>query len=167
MPLCASPVALDLDGKRKNPLETTNQTVVLIFLAVECPIANSYAPTYKRLAEEFKEARFIAIYPNPDESPEAIRKHLKDYSLPFEALRDTQHELVNATGAKVTPEAAVYASGKLVYMGRIDDRHVAFGKKRPAATQHDLRDALAALRDGKPLKRPAVGGIGCSIPPLP
>lgn len=164
----AGPSALNLKGEKVAPLEEAKaKAVVLFFLGVDCPISNSYAPTYKKLAEQFKEVRFFAVYPNADETAPIIEKHLKEYKLPLAALRDVRHELVKSAGAKTTPEAAVFlADGKLVYRGRIDNRHVSFGKKRPAATEHDLRDLLAAIVAGKAVEFRALPGVGCSIPPL-
>jgi hypothetical protein len=107
---------------------------------------------------------FYLVYPDADESSQMIEKHLKEYSYPFPGLRDPKHELVKLAGAKITPEAAVFdAKGKLLYLGRIDDRYVDFGKMRAAATQKDLERALEAILAGKPV--PSAGGpaIGCFI----
>lgn len=53
--------------------------------------------------------------------------------------------------------------GKVLYLGRIDDWFGDLGKKRPAPTTHDLRDALHALLAGG---EPAVArtvAVGCDI----
>jgi hypothetical protein len=63
----------------------------------------------------------------------------------------------------VTPEAAVYASGRIVYHGRIDDRYVDLGLERPSPTVHDLGDALAAVLAGRPVKHPVTQPVGCFI----
>src|SRR4029077_9945651 len=85
------------------------------------------------------------------------------YAGAAQALRDPEHALVKFVGATVTPEAAVYAGGRVVYRGRIDDRYVDLGVERPAATQHDLADALAASLDGKPAPHPPPQAVGCFI----
>ena len=70
----------------------------------------------------------------------------------------------------VTPEAAVFAvdGGALreVYYGRIDDRYEAFGKERPQAARHELKAAIDAVLEGKPVAAPQGGPVGCSIVPL-
>jgi hypothetical protein len=72
--------------------------------------------------------------------------------------------LADRARATVTPEAAVFdRSGRLVYHGRIDDRHVDFGVDRPAPTTRDLDDALGALLDGRPVPRASAPAIGCAI----
>ena len=70
----------------------------------------------------------------------------------------------------VTPEAAVFAveSGQLreTYHGRVDDLYFAFGQERPAATHHDLEDAISASLAGRPVAVAAHAPVGCSIIPL-
>ena len=140
--------------------------LVCLFTRTDCPVSNSYAPEVRRIYEKFspRGVSFYLVYPDPDESAAVITEHLKEYSYPFGALRDPKHELVKLSGAKITPEAAVFdASGKLLYRGRIDDRYVDFGKLRAAPTVKDLENALEAIIDGKPA--PAAGGpaVGCFI----
>jgi len=145
------------------------KTIVCLFSRTDCPISNSYAPEVRRLHEKYAPAgvAFYLVYPDPDESPQMIEKHLKEYSYPFAGLRDPRHELVKLAGAKITPEAAVFdGRGKLLYHGRIDDRYVDFGKARLTATVHDLERALEAIAGGNPA--PAAGGpaVGCFIADL-
>lgn len=162
---------LDLEGRSTDPFaKTESKATVFVFVSVECPVCNSYAPEIRRLAEEFapKGVNFRLIYPNADESAEAVRKHLKDYAYKLEALRDPQHELVKAAQVQTTPEAAVFVPGKgRVYRGRIDDRYVELGKTRRRATEQDLREAVLAVLRGKPIARPVTRAIGCYIQDLP
>ena len=68
-------------------------------------------------------------------------------------MLDPQHRLVKLAKATVTPEAVVFGkNGEVLYRGRIDDQYAALGKKRAAATRHDLFDALDAITAGKPVK---------------
>jgi hypothetical protein len=105
------------------------------------------------------------VYPNPAESASAIRQHMTAfaYAGAAQAFRDPEHALVKAAGATVTPEAAVFAGGRFVYRGRIDDRYVDLGLERPAATKRDLADALAAVIAGKPVTPPTTQAVGCFI----
>ena len=49
------------------------------------------------------------------------------------------------------------------YRGRIDDTYFGYGKRRFAATHHDLRDALEAVLSGKPVHERTTEAIGCFI----
>jgi hypothetical protein len=98
---------------------------------------------------------------------EAARRHAHEFGLHCPVLLDPGQELVRLTGATVTPEAAVLdRGGKVVYLGRIDDRFYGFGKQRKSATTHELRDALDAVLASRPVANAAEPAIGCEIPPL-
>jgi hypothetical protein len=168
-PAAAPELLGQLEIVNSNPVGDQYKLTVCLFARTDCPISNSYAPEVRRIHEKFapRSVGFFLVYADPDENRETILKHLKEYSYPFPALRDPKHELVKLTGAKVTPEAAVFdKDGKLLYRGRIDDRYVDFGKARAAPTQKDLEIALEAILAGKPAPPPGGTAIGCMIPNL-
>ncbi|MFL6215448.1 MAG: redoxin domain-containing protein [Blastocatellia bacterium] len=159
----------DLNDRQVEPLRAGSaKAVVFIFTRTDCPISNRYAPEVKRLHEKFAASgvAFWLVYADAGESVAAIRRHLKAYGFDFAVLRDLHHELVKLTGVRVTPEAAVFVSGRMVYRGRIDDRYVTFGRARPKPTTHDLEDALAAILAGKAVAQATTTAIGCFIPEL-
>ncbi len=142
------------------------KAVVLLFIARDCPVSNSYAPEIKRIIARYmtQKVAFTLVYPDPDTSLAAARRHAKDYGYICPLLLDPAHRLVRRAGATVTPEAAVFApSGKLLYRGRIDDLYLGFGQRRFAATRHDLRDALDAVLAGRPVPVPRTQAIGCFL----
>ena len=160
---------LDLQGRAVKSLSPTDnrKSIVLVFLSVDCPISNRYAPALRKLKTDFQDARFILVYPNRDETAEDIQKALHEYDLPFEAWRDTKHELVKAAQVNVTPEAAVYLESKgWVYRGRIDDRYVDWGKHRAEPKVQDLREVLAATSKGEIPAARRTKAVGCSISKL-
>ena len=162
---------MNLDGQRINPFGSDlGKRVVFIFLSVECPISNSYLPECSRLADEFtpKGVVFRLVFPNQDESAEQIRKHLRAYHCSIPALRDPDHDLVKVSKARYTPEVAIFAAGLgLVYHGRIDDRYVELGRTRPAASRHDLREAIEAVLHGKLPDVRSTQAVGCYIAGVP
>jgi len=143
------------------------KAIVFLFTSTDCPISNRYAPEIKRVATEFagKGIVFRLVYPNPADEAAAIHAHMTAFSYAgaVEALRDPAHALVKFTKATVTPEAAVVAGGRVVYRGRIDDRHVDLGLERPAPTQHDLADALSAVIAGQRVPHATTRAVGCFI----
>jgi hypothetical protein len=52
----------------------------------------------------------------------------------------------------------------LVYRGRIDDQWSALGARAPAASRHDLRDAVAARLAGRPVAVARTESVGCLLP---
>lgn len=152
-------------GKTAKPFQMTNvAAAAFIFVSTECPISNRYAPEVQRLQKKFDRIVFWLVYPNASDSDEEIRKHVKEFRHTAPALRDPRRKLVRLAQARVTPEAAVFSPrGELLYHGRIDDRHVAFGKERPEPTTRDLEDALTAALNGKRAPRGAGPTVGCPI----
>lgn len=164
---------LDLANRPVEPLRAVDaRAVVFFFISADCPISNRYAPELRRLYEKYARSgvAFWLVYPDPDTSVETIRQHLKDYEYRIGALRDPRHELVRMAGVRVTPEAAVFVpegSGRrVVYRGRIDNRHVAFGKTRPTPTTRDVEQVLEMVIAGKPVASTTTRAIGCFIPDL-
>jgi len=161
--------AFDLDGKTVNPLAAApGKIVVLVFLRRDCPVSSRYAPVIQSVAAEHaRDANFWLVYPDKDDSPQAIRDYLHVYGYQLPALRDPGHVLVKQAHAEITPEVAVFdADRQLVYHGRIDDWYVDFGRSRPHPTTHELRDAIEAALRGKQPAHTAVKGIGCYISDL-
>ena len=160
---------LDLDGAEVDPFDTDAAASVFLFVRSDCPISNRYAPELQRIHESFRDrdVDFWLVYPDPDEAPETIRRHLEEYGHPGRAARDPEHALVRRTEATITPEVAVFSpAGELVYRGRIDDRFVDFGKARATATRHDLVDAIKATLEERPVETPRTRAVGCFIPAL-
>lgn len=158
--------AVDLAGHPMDPFESPAAARVLVFVRTDCPVTNRYAPELQRIAAEFgsRGVRFWLIYPDASEQPDAIQRHIADYHFPGTPLRDPHHVLVDRAQATVAPEAAVFDSGgRLMYLGRIDDRYVELGKSRPAPTTHDLESAISAVLHGTPVSPAKTRAVGCSL----
>ena len=158
----------DLAGHTLDPFAAADfKAIVFVFISTDCPISNRYAPEIRRVEEEFARSgvRFWLVYADADTSSETIRKHIKEYRLPQQVLRDPRHTLVRLAEARVTPEGAVFLPGRrLVYHGRIDNRYADLGKERPEATEHDLEEVLKAIVQGKPVPYSTAKAVGCYIP---
>lgn len=140
--------------------------VVLYFLTTDCPISNGYVPEMNRIAQDYEArgVRFYGVIADTDTALEDVRKHVREFSYAFPILIDPGQVLVKFTDAATTPEAALIApEGNLKYLGRIDNQYESFGKRRPQATQHDLRDALDAVLAGKTVAKASAPALGCSI----
>jgi hypothetical protein len=164
----APPLALrDADGEEFDPVRSSAAVAtVFVFVRSDCPISNRYAPTVRRLAEEFgpRGVAFWLVYADPDETEESIEAHREAYDFGAPSASDVHHDLVRWTGASVTPEAVVFVPGHgVVYRGRIDDRYVAFGQARQSPTRSDLLEVLERTLDGDPPAFHTAVAIGCAI----
>jgi hypothetical protein len=159
-----------LDGHSVHPFaDAGTKGTVFVFVCTDCPVANRYAPDVERLYETYHTKRlgFWLVYADPREGPDKIRQHLKEFGYKIPALRDPEHRLVKLCGVAKTPEAALFApDGTEVYRGRIDDRFTDYGKARAAPSREDLREAIEAVLNGKPVSVATTQVVGCRIPEL-
>lgn len=157
----------DTGGVIHTPAEWRAQKAILLFfVTTDCPVGNSYVPELNRIRETYA-GRGVLIYAVQADTTVAeseVARYAKDYRYSFPLLLDPHQVLVQLTGATVTPQAAVLSpEGKVLYLGRIDNRVADFGKARPEATERDVRDALDAVLAGKPVAHPLTKSIGCAI----
>jgi thiol-disulfide isomerase/thioredoxin len=163
----ASAVAT-LDGRSIDPFAGDARATVLIFIHPDCPVSNRYAPELNRLHEDYaaRDVRLFAVYPGRDDDESTIRAHYAEYGLTMTALRDPDFRLADMAGATMTPEAAVFVAGALVYRGRIDDRAPRIGVWRPLPRVRDLANVLERIEGGEAVKFLTTQAVGCYIKPL-
>jgi hypothetical protein len=152
-------------GEAVAPLAARGQkATVLFFLTTECSIGNGYAPEIARIVQEYQKAGVVCYAIYAHETAEEVIRHAREFKLPLTGLLDSGLILARRTGATVTPEVCVLSpSGEVLYRGRIDDRAVRIGKVRPEPRVRDLRLALDAVLQGKPVPVKYTKAIGCYI----
>lgn len=166
-----APTLESVDGVGHGSLDDGKQAArVLFFITTDCPISNQFAPEMNRICGEYK-GRGVGcylVYVDPHLTVADVTKHGKEFSHTCcPAIFDAKHDLVDAAGAAVTPEAAVFSrQGELAYLGRINNWYEGFGKRRRVITKHDLRDALDRVLAGKPVEPARTKAVGCFISKL-
>ena len=135
--------------------------VVLIFIAVQCPVSNGYNERMEKLAQDYqaKGINVVGINANATESAADIKAHAAEKHLTFTILKDNGSKIADMLGATRTPEAYFLdASSKLLYHGRIDN-----SRDITQVNSSELRDALEATLAGKPVPKTTASAFGCSI----
>lgn len=157
----------DVSGKEFSIPDSKAKATVLLFIAVDCPISNRYAPEMGRIYRDFSEkgVGFVRVYVDSSVPNADIVQHGVEFKMPSYAVLDSKHDLVKALGMTVTPEVAVVSpSGTLVYRGRINDLYMEHGRLRDGEFRQDLRESLTEFLAGKPVTKPRTTAIGCGIP---
>jgi len=147
------------------PARAAKETV-LLFVGVDCPIANRMAPEISRIVKDYtpRSVEILLVYPERTLKPKDVKAHLKSYGIQSSAVIDRQHVLVKTYKAVVTPQAIIIdPSGKVRYTGRINDLYEEHGKIKPKPTRNDLRVALDELLAGKAVSNPTTQTVGCFI----
>lgn len=138
---------------------------VLFFFSNTCPVARRYMPRIAQLENEYgaRGVRFIGINASPADTPQDIAEFAQEFSVSYPVLKDYSFSTVKTLGITRTPEVAVLDKDLVaIYHGRIDDQY-RLGGIRPAATRHDLKEALDAVLAGLAVPASHVPAEGCAI----
>jgi thiol-disulfide isomerase/thioredoxin len=149
--------------------------LVIIFTCNHCPTAQAYEDRIKAVVNDYKgkSVKLIAISPNSpmgllyeelgytdlndDYTAMQLRADYMDYNFPYLYDGDTEEASLQY-GPVATPHAFVFDSNRvLTYNGRLDK------VEKPGTTNsEDLRAAIDATLDGKPIAEPVTKVFGCS-----
>ena len=158
---------MDLDGVVHRPGADEDRVLVIyLFVSIDCPIANFYQPTLRKLEQKFsaKGVHFFQVHCDPDLALGDAKKHAADFDVTAPVILDPRQQLARHYKATTTPEAiAVDRAGKVVYRGRIDDTYSTYGKRRPEPTSRDLQDAIEATLAGRKIEIAVTKPVGCKI----
>jgi len=142
------------------------RAVVLFFITTDCPISNSFAPEINRIVADYSPRKvvFEMVYTDLRQPPEVARRHSSEYGFECSVQVDTGRVLSRQYGVTVTPEVVVInADEERVYRGRIDDRYLAPGQYRLKPTTRELRDAIEAVLEGRPVPVAETKAAGCPL----
>jgi peroxiredoxin len=142
--------------------------LLVVFLCNHCPFVKHILPHFVELAREYRRrgVGIIGISSNdvsnyPDDAPEKMAELSKAMDFSFPYLYDESQQVAKAYGAACTPDFYLFdGEGRLVYRGQMDDSRPSNG--RPV-TGADLRAALDAVLDGRPVSDDQKPSIGCNI----
>lgn len=135
---------------------------VVFFLSKDCPMCNNYKPLLDSLRAEYaKDSRFLFVGFRTDADTATDSSYF--FPLEYSAGKDVRY-IAEMYGATVTPEVFIVDSSNHVwYSGAIDNWSFDTGKKRQFATEHYLKDALKALRNGQKPTVAETKAVGCFI----
>jgi hypothetical protein len=158
----------DVEGRLQTPLaQPDSKAAVLLFLLPDCPISNAYVPEIKRICADYgpKKIAAFVVHADPDVTAERAKEHAKEYGFTCPIVCDPGHRLVARAGVTIAPEVAVVSpAGKVLYRGRIDNWYASLGQRRAEPTEHDLRNALDAIVEGRAVPVVTTQAIGCYLP---
>ncbi len=159
---------IGVDDKTHSLNEFKNKNVLaVVFMCNHCPYVQANIERLIKMQKEFADngVQFIGINSNdeklyPEDGFEKMKVYARIRGFNFPYLRDADQKIAKAYDAQCTPEAYVFDKDrKLRYHGRIDDNYQDFS----AVRFPDLKDAIAAIVNGKEVPRPLTNAIGCSI----
>lgn len=146
----------------------SDKATVVMFICNHCPYVIHVNDEIVRVANDYipKGVAFVAISSNdvenyPEDGPDEMKKVAKRLKYPFPYLYDESQNVARAFDAACTPDFYVFDKNlKLAYRGRLDDSKP---KNTNPLTGKDLRNAIDAILDGKPVPEKQYPSGGCNI----
>ena len=142
--------------------------LLVVFMCNHCPYVKHVADALAALAREYQERGVAVVGINandvedyPDDAPSKMAEEAKrrGYTLPY--LYDETQEVAKAYRAACTPDFYVFdRDRRLVYRGQMDSSRPGSGIP---VTGKDLRAALDAVLDGRPVPKDQTPSLGCNI----
>ena len=141
---------------------------VVMFICNHCPYVIHVNRQIVDLGNDYmdKGIGFVAISSNdvenyPQDGPEVMKVVGKALQFPFPYLYDASQEVAKAYDAACTPDFYLFdAESRLVYRGRLDENRPSSGK---SPTGKELRAAIDAVLQGKPVAKKQYPSAGCNI----
>jgi peroxiredoxin len=142
--------------------------MLVMFICRHCPFVKHVQDELAKIGRDYanRGVGIVAISSNdvashPEDSPTKLAYQAQELQFNFPYLFDESQEVARAYDAQCTPDFFLYDSGgKLAYRGQLDDSRP--GNDIPV-TGVDLRGALDALIDGRPISSQQRPSIGCNI----
>ena len=159
----------DASGKEFIMSKASNTpATVIVFMCNHCPYVKHLKKSLAIFAREYKarEVAVIGINPDdaekfPEDGPSQMTRDMETFDYTFPYLVDSTQEVAKAYQAICTPDFYVFDDRlRLAYRGQFDDSRP--GNDKPV-TGNDLRSAVNAILDRRPIRRSQAPSVGCSI----
>ena len=142
--------------------------LLVVFLCNHCPYVKHVQSTFAALAKEYQAlgAKIAGISSNdveafPEDGPEKMAEEIVSAGYTFPYLYDESQEVAHAYRAACTPDFFLFdRAARLVYRGQFDGSRP---KNNVPVTGADLRAALDAVLEGRPVPSDQKPSVGCNI----
>jgi peroxiredoxin len=144
------------------------EVLLIVFICAHCPFVKLIEGELAAIGRDFRNRSFgmVAVSSNdaenyPEDAPPKLKEQAGRLGFVFPYLYDEDQTMAKAYRAACTPDIFLFdASRKLVYRGQLDDARPGNGKP---VTGKNLRVAIEALYEGKPVPELQIPATGCNI----
>ena len=144
------------------------KALLVMFICRHCPFVKHIQGELAKLGNDYalEPLGILAISSNdyrayPDDAPDNLRQQAAELGFTFPYCSDETQEVAKAYGAACTPDFYLFDNDRrLAYRGQLDGSRP--GNNEPV-TGRDLRAAIDAVLEGRPVSPDQKPSIGCNI----
>jgi len=156
------------DGTMVSLEDFPAKAYLVAFICNHCPFVKHIRHELAALGQDAERRGYVMFGINsndavqyPDDSPAAMDAEAKAHGYAFPYLFDESQAIARAYDAACTPDFYLFdAARRLVYRGQLDDSRPGNGKP---VTGADLRAAIDAVLEGRPVSTEQRPSVGCNI----
>lgn len=152
---------------------SASRALLVMFICRHCPYVQHIQDELAQLGRDYaaRPVGIVAIASNdaeayPEDAPASLRQMAATLGFSFPFCYDESQDVARAYKAECTPEFFLFDAGrKLAYHGQFDDSRPRRSTNPITGppTGKDLRAAIDALLEGRPVSPDKKTGVGCSI----
>ena len=144
------------------------KALLVMFICRHCPFVKHVQNELARLSADYasQSVGMVAISSNdadayPGDAPASLAEMVRELGFTFPLCYDQSQEVARAYSAACTPDFFLFDENRrLAYRGQLDDSRPGNGKP---VTGRDLRAAIDALLNQRPVDPNQAPSIGCNI----
>lgn len=144
------------------------KALLVMFICRHCPYVKHVQAELAHIGEDYADSPLgiAAISSNdaaayPDDAPASLREMALELGFRFPFCYDESQEVARAFTAACTPDFFLFdGERRLVYRGQLDGSRP---RNETPITGSDLRSAIEAVLNGRPVSRDQRPSLGCNI----
>jgi len=160
-------VLLDQNGlSHELYYESDASAIVLMIQGNGCPIVRNAWSDLKEVRERFEGqgVKFMMLNANRQDDRKDLAGEAEKFSYDLPILKDDTQLIAASLGVTRTAEVLVIdpKTWEIAYRGPVNDR-LGYGRQKPEAREHYLKEALGNVLAGTPVATPARAAKGCVV----
>ena len=162
---CGSPERNILTTTKGNKINLSEQNTVLMWLASDCPLCQTYSSEYRDLASNYNSnLQFVGVLPGNWYTSEEMNHFIDSFHFDIPIVEDKDFYLTKRFNAIVTPEFVLIDTNLNVqYQGKFDDWATGLAQKKTKPQKFYLINAIDNFLNNQPIIPDYVEPVGCTI----
>lgn len=162
---CGNTVSTELISRDGLKIDLTKQNTVLMWLAPDCPLCQTYSSEFLALDSLYRSHfQFVGVLPGNLYSTDEIDHFVDSFHFDLPIVMDDKYLLTKKYQVSVTPEFILLDTNlKIQYQGKFDDWATGLAQKKVKPTQFYLKNALNQFAASQNVSPNYVEPVGCLI----